>query len=939
MVKKFLCSIAALFTLLFNVNAQEKCATMYMDSLRRVEQGTESLTDFENWLQALMAKNYANVHKSGSRAVVTIPFIVHIIHNGDAVGADENISTAQINSQIAVINEDFRRMAGTPGFNNNPVGADVEIEWCPALVDPNGNILPEPGIDRVNLGTASYSSTNTINSSVKPQTVWDPDRYCNIWVVKFSGSTLGYAQFPNVSLAGIGTNNGGANTDGVVVRHTAFGRTGNVQSPYNKGRTLTHELGHWLGLRHIWGDGSSCTATDHCDDTPKASAANYGCPTKNSCNDGTPDPNDMVENYMDYTDDACMNIFTLCQKTRMLTALNNAPRRASLLNSNVCTIPVTFSYTGRVVDASNNQGIAGANVFVEGNAKYNVTTDANGFFTIANLQQDNYNIYAGKWGYVTNRVANLVLQQGSPQTTVLLNPGYYDDFLFNFNWTESGNAPTGKWVRGVPIGTTFTQNNVTVKVNPDVDVTGDFGNLCYVTGNGGGQAGTDDVDDGTTILTSPVFDLSNYTEPILSYYRWFYNGGGSGNPDDSLIVSVSNGTQTVVLEANGVNTAPLSQWLFRTYKLKDFITPTNNMRLIVRTFDTPTGHLVEGGFDLFRVKDSTSIANVPPITNFSASKTNICVGDTIDFSDLTLNEPDTLQWLFPGGSPSATNVPFPRVTYGLPGVYSVSLIATNEAGKDTADFQNFVTVQAVKAEFESDRQNGCAGLTIQYSQTALCSADSFEWHFEGGVPATSTLANPVVAYPTAGFYDVKLIAKNQFGTDTITKNLFSQVLAPPAVSTTATDNINFTIQGTVSATVIGGIAPFTYLWNDASGQTTEVATGLGPGIYTVTVTDANGCTAAATDTVNFVNGTSIINEMETYGLIVKPNPFAEKFEVEILSNNEAIATLKNNIGQTMQPSRRISGNNAFNLSGYPSGLYFLHVNMAGKFSVIKLIKL
>jgi PKD repeat protein len=938
-VRKLLLLQSLVLSILYPAISQERCASMYMDSLRRVEQGTESLHDFENWLQALMAKNSHNIHYNGSRAVVTIPVVVHVIHNGDAVGVGENISAAQINSQIDVLNEDFRKMMGTPGHNTNPIGADVEIEWCMALIDPNGNIMTEPGIDRVNLGTASYSSTSTINSSVKPQTYWDPERYCNVWTVNFSGSVLGYAQFPNVSLQGIGTNNGGASTDGVVIRHTAFGRVGNVQSPYNKGRTLTHELGHWLGLRHIWGDGSSCSATDYCDDTPKATAANYGCPTKNSCNDGTPDSNDMVQNYMDYTDDGCMNIFTLCQKTRMLTALNNAPRRAGLLNSNACTIPVTFSYTGKVVDASTNIGVANALVFLDGKTDYHVTTDTNGFYTVANLQQDVYFIYAGKWGFVTNVVNNLSLQQGSPQTTVLINPGYYDDFLLNFNWTESGNAVSGKWLRGNPVGTTYTASNVTYKVNVDVDVTGDFGSQCFVSGNGGGQAGTDDVDDGTTILTSPVFDLTTYNEPILSYYRWFYNGGGSGNPDDSLIVSITNGMQTVVLERNSVSTASLSQWLFKSYRLNDYIAPSNNMRLIVRTFDSSTGHLVEGGFDLFRIKDSTSIANVPPIVNFSASKTVVCVNDTISFSNLSLNDPDTLLWSFPGGNPSSSTEVFPKVTYSTPGVYNVSLIGINEAGRDTVEFEDFVVVRPVVAEFESNSQTGCAGLQVEYTQSALCNADSFEWFFDGGVPSSSILQNPTVTYPTAGFFDVILIVKNQFGADTVTKNLYAQVLAPPVVVATATDNINFSIHGTVTANVTGGIAPFTYTWDDAGNQTSQTAAGLSPGIYSVTVADANGCTAVAADTVHLVQNT-LIKDVESNLLItVAPNPFNYSFELDLHADVMAQMELRNHIGQEIIARKVIIGKSKIELHDHAPGIYYLHLQVNDKRYVIKLLKI
>ena len=232
--------------------------------------------------------------------------------------------------------QDFRRMAGTPGFNSNPVGADTTIEFVLAKVDPNGN--PTNGINRVNLCEASWS-TDDINSIVKPSTIWNPTQYMNMWSVNFSDNTLlGYAQFPsNSTLGGLNANGGDANTDGVVAGYQFFGsRTiypgGNYGSgtSYDKGRTMTHEVGHYLGLRHIWGDGG-CTVDDFCNDTPLAASANYGCPSgTNSC----PAPGvDMIQNYMDYTDDSCMNIFTNDQKTRITTVMSNSPRRLELKTS------------------------------------------------------------------------------------------------------------------------------------------------------------------------------------------------------------------------------------------------------------------------------------------------------------------------------------------------------------------------------------------------------------------------------------------------------------------------------------------------------------------------------------------------------------------------------------------------------------------------------
>lgn len=305
------------------------------------ENDPKRMTDaqFEAWLSPLVER-YKNSpeFRSESGGIITIPVVVHVIHSGQPLGTAPNIQDGQVESQITVMNQDFRRMSGTPGFNSNAVGADTMVQFALAKVDPNGN--PTNGIVRHNLCEASWS-TSAINSTVKPSTIWDPTQYMNMWSVQFSdGSLLGYAQFPsNSTLTGLNTNGGSANTDGVVANYSYFGSrtifpTGLYgDTSFDKGRTMTHEVGHFLGLRHIWGeDGTPCVADDYCNDTPRAAAPNYGCPTgTNSCTSQA--GNDMIENYMDYTDDACMNIFTVDQKARITTVMNNATRRLSLKTS------------------------------------------------------------------------------------------------------------------------------------------------------------------------------------------------------------------------------------------------------------------------------------------------------------------------------------------------------------------------------------------------------------------------------------------------------------------------------------------------------------------------------------------------------------------------------------------------------------------------------
>ena len=309
----------------------------YEEFLQEQNPKRKTPAEFEAWLQPLV-ENYKSMQSvsSESNGIITIPVVVHVIHSGQPVGTAPNITDAQVQSQITVLNNDFRRLAGTPGFNTNPVGADIQVQFALAKVDPNGN--PTNGIEHINLCESSWSLAG-INNIVKPQTIWDPTQYLNMWSVNLSGTAImGYAQFPSASgLPGLNNNEGGAATDGVVGDYNTFGSsdyndgTFILRPGYDKGRAMTHEIGHWLGLKHIWGDGG-CSVDDFCADTPNAAAPNFGCAIGiDSC---PTDPGlDMVQNYMDYSTGTCMNTFTADQKARIITVLNNATRRATLKTS------------------------------------------------------------------------------------------------------------------------------------------------------------------------------------------------------------------------------------------------------------------------------------------------------------------------------------------------------------------------------------------------------------------------------------------------------------------------------------------------------------------------------------------------------------------------------------------------------------------------------
>jgi hypothetical protein len=240
----------------------------------------------------------------------TIPVVVHVVFRTAA----ENISAAQINSQIAVLNKDYR--ATNPDKSKVPaiwkgLVTDVNVKFALAKKDPQGK--PTSGITRTQTTRTSFGSNDSVKSAATGGAkAWPTNKYLNIWVCTLGGGLLGYAQFPG----------GPSATDGVVILNTAFGTNGTATAPFNRGRSATHEIGHWLNLRHIWGDTEHCEGTDFVADTPNAQQPNFGKPTfpHISCNNG---PNgDMFMNYMDYVDDDSMVMFTAGQVARMSATLD-----------------------------------------------------------------------------------------------------------------------------------------------------------------------------------------------------------------------------------------------------------------------------------------------------------------------------------------------------------------------------------------------------------------------------------------------------------------------------------------------------------------------------------------------------------------------------------------------------------------------------------------
>ncbi len=263
---------------------------------------------------------------------------------------------------------------------------------------------------------------------------------------------------------------------------------------------------------------------------------------------------------------------------------------------------VAFNTSGMVIETA-GLAIPNADVLIYNNDfSFSTITDNNGNFSISGIYEGNYEVVVGSWGYLT--YCNNEYIDPNSSISISLDEGYYDDFTFDFGWTVSGGvtqSSDGKWERGDPEGT----SDYGVLYNPENDISNDCANYAFVTGlSAGSQTGSNDVDDFNTILTSPIFNLSDNQIYFLSFYSWFANGFPWGNSaNDSLKISISNGNTQVLLETQTSASNLMGQWNFSTYQLDQYINLTSNMQLILETadWDALGGHWVEAGFDLFQI--------------------------------------------------------------------------------------------------------------------------------------------------------------------------------------------------------------------------------------------------------------------------------------------------------------------------------------------------
>jgi len=447
-----------------------------------------------------------------------IPVVIHVIHDGGT----NNISDAQIQSQIDVLNEDFRKKVATNGFG---AGVDTDIEFCLAKKDPQGKCTN--GIVRINSPLSNHQTYQ--RSQLKLLSYWDNLRYLNMYVVKsINGGSgiLGYSSFPG----------GPPDEDGVVIRHDYFGKIGTAAS--SLGRTTTHEIGHWFGLYHTFNGGcgvDTCADGDLVCDTPPAANPNFGCPTINSCSNDVPNVNDQIQNYLDYSNDNCKNMFTNGQKQRMhatLVSLRNDIWQQWNIDSTGCDSGFVNSNCNVIAD------------FVTLNPNICIGNS----ITFYNKSQNNPTTY--QWYFpggtpATSSVANPTVAYsaiGSFQVKLIATNSYGTDSLILNSYVNVTTPPVGQ---ALPYfenfeSFTFPANGITID-NPDGGITWARDTIA-VAYQGIASAKINNLINTnygqSDAMILPRFDFTSFVGTPYLNFKWAY-AKSDPSYSDELIVLVS----------------------------------------------------------------------------------------------------------------------------------------------------------------------------------------------------------------------------------------------------------------------------------------------------------------------------------------------------------------------------------------------------------------
>ncbi len=824
--------------------------------------------------------NYVN-HPQPQRSVITIPVVVHVIYNTAA----ENISDSQVLSQIDVLNQDYHKL--NPDWTSTPsvwqsLVADCNIQFCMAQRDPNGNATN--GIIRVHTNSTSFSTNDNVKYTAQGgDNAWPATDYLNLWCCNLGSGLLGYSQFPG----------GAAATDGVVILYTAFGNTGNVAAPYNLGRTATHEVGHWLNLYHIWGDDNgACTGTDQVNDTPNQANMNYGCPTyplTDACTATAPGV--MFMDYMDYTDDACMYMFTNGQNARIQANFASGGPRASILNSQGC-VPVIppaactgMPSTGSITVAQDTICPGSSTPL----ALHGSTTGYSGITYLWQQSANGINGWAGANGantdtfYTTSALSNTTYYRcvvgcsnsgltASSATVAVYVPGIHsvdnDTTCNGGSITLQANGFGGIHWYADAAGSNILHNGNSFTINTNVDTIFyvNAGTSSTVYGSAGlpsNSAGGGNVAAGTNGLAYKAY--SNLVIDTISVYP-----AGAGNVKVNMVDSASGTTVNTItvavtagqagqkvriylgwaatsghvyqMNANGSTVSGL----FRNNAGVNFPYAINGILSIFRSLNNNASrYYFFYDWKLHSVNGCSS-AILPvhvhighPVVYISASATAICSGDSVV---LQANGASAYSWQ-PGGQSSGTITvhPISNVNY--------SVIGSVGAGCSDTAYQSIAVTPGISVSASASPDTVCIGGSSVL--TATGNAASYQWSPGGLSGAVVTVSsNATTAYTVTGI------------SGACAANASVVVHVDTAHIQTGASGVTICYGNAANLNATGGTG---YIWNPGNhAGSSYTVTPLTNTTYTVTATDAFGCDGSASEVISVDHAVvSISSDVDT----------------------------------------------------------------------------
>jgi hypothetical protein len=859
---------------------------------------------FEAWYQSLLAANASNP-KGGSNnnteSILTIPVVVHVIHSGQAVGSGANISQAQVIDQINILNKDYNCTNADTSLIPSvfkPVLGKARINFCLAVVNPSNTIMAEPGIDRINSNTMSWTAgpytQAYIDATVKPASIWDVNKYFNIWVCNLGSGLLGYATFPNpgmTGLAGLSPPYGSTTSDGVVCLNTAFGSIGTAAAPYNKGRTATHETGHYLGLRHTWGD-ANC-GDDSCNDTPTSQQANYGCPgfPHITCSNG---PNgDMFMDYMDYVDDACMQMFTKDQVFRMQLILANSQYRQSLLTSTVCrTGTVTNDVAVVNIVSPTYSQVANCNPYIV--PSFSVMNFGSNAVTAVTFTYDCDGVgtqtlnWSGTLNPLTATLITLPqinLANGTHYFEVnALNPNSVADTYTNNNYSFQPFSITNGYTIAASGATTICSGN-------PATVTATGGASTWTWNPGAITTQTASVMPGTTTIytvsgslatcvkTATVQITVNITPTLTANSTTICSGGqatliASGAPNYSWST-----TQTTSV----INVSPVSTTVYTVQGINGSCVSSKQVTVTI----------------------GTALGIVPV-----ASSTNFCSGYT---TTITASGASTYTW-----QPGNLSGPTIMVTPNSTTTYTVS----GSAATCTGQANILITVNTTPTITPS-----AASPTVctpgPGTSLLVSGAANYTWN-PGNMVGTPVAINPVsttvytcVGTTTAGCMDTKTVQVTVNG-------------KPSVIVATSNPSLCVGMVGSIFAT---GATNYTWQPGNLSGPTPTISQSSTT-TYTC-IGETNGCTDTKTLTIISMTCTGLSTQISNLSISIYPNPVND--ELFIRSNEDVKVTMYNAIGQIVKAESPLR-NGRISISEMSSGVYFVHVKGLNETRIYKIVK-